>query len=84
MWDLKPPSSRRTSTTDSPLPETRRTSLTGAGAGGRGGGGGGTPPVTQLKGMKEQVAAVGWSYDCGTLVSTDKAGNVAFWQCAGA
>lgn len=45
-------------------------------------GGGGGPPVTRLvTGGKEQVAAVGWSYDCGTLVTTDKAGAVAFWQC---
>jgi hypothetical protein len=72
VWDLKPPSSRRTSQSgiSDPLGG-RRTSLTGG------------APVTRLAGMKEQVAAVGWSYDGGMLVTADKTGGVAFWQCTG-
>jgi hypothetical protein len=72
VWDVKPPSSRRTSASGAPEPLARRASISGAG-----------PPVTRLAGMKEQVAAVGWSYDGGTLVTADKTGGVAFWQCAG-
>jgi hypothetical protein len=47
------------------------------------GSGAAAPPVTRLQGAKEQVAAVGWSHDCGTLVTADKAGCVAFWQLTG-
>jgi hypothetical protein len=69
VWDLKPTSRRGTSDVGR--------------AGGGGGGSGAGPPVTRLTGMKEQVAAVGWSYDCASLVTADKTGGVAFWQLTG-
>ncbi len=38
--------------------------------------------VKQLKHHKDAVVATGWSSDCSALVSCDKAGVVAFWQCS--
>ncbi|GBF89014.1 hypothetical protein Rsub_01513 [Raphidocelis subcapitata] len=77
VWDLKPTSRRRTSDA------ARGGGAGGGGGGGRSGSGGAGPPVTRLTGMKEQVAAVGWSYDCTSLVTADKTGGVAFWQLTG-
>lgn len=37
--------------------------------------------VRVLKHHKEAVVAAGWSSNCMTLVSCDKGGAVAFWQC---
>jgi hypothetical protein len=39
------------------------------------------PVVRTLKHHKEAVVAAGWSSNCCQLVSADKAGNIAFWQC---
>jgi WD40 repeat protein len=52
--------------------------------------GGGTPTaagssspagVTVLRYHKDAVVACAWSSDCSTLVTGDKAGQMAFWQC---
>eukprot|EP00775_Hariotina_reticulata_P003175 gene3175-3453_t len=37
--------------------------------------------VKQLKHHKEAVVAAGWSSNCSQLVTADKTGLVAFWQC---
>jgi hypothetical protein len=39
------------------------------------------PVLRTLKHHKEPVVAAGWSSNCSQLVSADKAGNLAFWQC---
>lgn len=52
-----------------------------AGGSSGGGGGGGVVRVDVLKHHKEPVVAAGWSSDCAMLVTADKAGGVAFWQC---
>lgn len=37
--------------------------------------------VSQLKRHKEAAVAAGWSGNCCQLVTADKAGGVAFWNC---
>lgn len=42
---------------------------------------GSAPAVKHLKHHKEAAVAAGWSSNCSQLVTADKAGTVAFWQC---
>lgn len=37
--------------------------------------------VTQLKHHKEAAVAAGWSNNCAQLVTADKTGGIAFWNC---
>jgi hypothetical protein len=37
--------------------------------------------LRQLRHHKEAVVAAGWSSNCCQLVTADKAGGLAFWQC---
>lgn len=39
------------------------------------------PVVRQLRHHKEPVVAAAWSSNCCQLVTADKGGNLAFWQC---
>jgi WD40 repeat protein len=45
--------------------------------------GGGAAPAgaAVLRHHRDAVVACAWSSDCTTLVSGDKAGQLAFWQC---
>ena len=38
--------------------------------------------MRMLRHHKDAVVACGWSTDCSVLVSADKSGAVAFWQCS--
>jgi hypothetical protein len=49
--------------------------------GGSSGGASGAPRAEVMRHHHEPVVAVGWSSDCAMLVSCDKGGGVAFWQC---
>lgn len=41
----------------------------------------GSTRVDILRHHEDAVVAVGWSHDCASLVTCDKSGTVAVWQC---
>lgn len=72
VWDLKPQQQQSGGggpTTTTSVAAAAAAAMTAA------------PRVRQLRHHKEPVVAAGWSSNCSQLVTADKAGNVAFWQC---